>query len=122
MRTALHKHHMTKHREVLFPSDTITESYNTESAPEMMDIDLEDNSWQDTVEDREYINPSTDELGNLQRVQTATPPDESNNGINDDLYNDSTGGHLSTQWRTWVYENAGIETYLKRCNSRAIFR
>jgi len=87
---------MTKHREVLFPSDTITESYNTESAPEMMDIDLEDNSWQDTVEDREYINPSTDELGNLQRVQTATPPDESNNGINDDLYNDSTHGYLST--------------------------
>ena len=52
---------MVKHRKALFLSNTVTETYDAESTPEMMDIDVEDNGWQDAVEDRGYIDPSADE-------------------------------------------------------------
>ena len=76
---------MVKHRKALFLSNTVTETYDAESAPEMMDIDVEDNGWQDAVEDRGYVDPSADER-NYQPFQTAIPPDDSNGRITDDLF------------------------------------
>ena len=52
---------MVKHRKALFLSNTVTETYDAESAPEMMDIDVEDNGWQDALEDRGYVDPRADE-------------------------------------------------------------
>ena len=88
--------------------------------PEMMDIDLGDNDWQDAVGDGVYVDSSVDELGNYQPFHTVSPTDESSIGITEDSYNDSTNC-LGVRWRTLVYENAGIETYLKHSNSRATF-
>jgi hypothetical protein len=83
----------------------------------MMDIDVGDNILQDAVEDGGSVNPSMDEL---QPFQTVTRLDESSSEIIDDLYDDSVSC-FGMQWQTSVYENAGIETYLKHSNSRATF-
>ena len=58
-----------------------------------------------------YVEPNVDELGNYQPFQTVTHTDDSSTGITEDSYDDSAS-FLGVQWRTLVYENAGIETYL----------
>jgi len=113
---------MVKHRKALLLPSTVTKTYdpNSESLTEMMDIDFGDNGWQDAVGDGVYVDPSVDKLGNYHPFQTVNPTNESSTGITEDSYDDSTSC-LGGRWRTLVYENAGIETYLKHFKSRAAF-